>query len=189
MRHPFLSSKRLEFYPLDASFLSERYISWLNDEEVCRYNRHHIYPYTLEQAQNYIQNVTQNASEIVLAIVEKASRLHIGNVALQKIDLINRNADISILIGDKSSWGNAYAAEAMRTLMAHGFEQLNLHRIYCGTSSDNQAMQKVAKNLGMKEEGRRREVILRHSVYYDQIDYGILKEEFNLLKMSPHDQQ
>ena len=40
--------------------------------------------------------------------------------------------------------------------MKHGFEQLNLHRIYCGTSVKNIAMQKLAAALGFVQEGIRR---------------------------------
>ena len=46
--------------------------------------------------------------------------------------------------------------EAGSLLIDHGFNKLNLHRIHCGTSSENYAMQKLALKLGMSKEGEKR---------------------------------
>ncbi len=175
----FLSSKNLDFEPLDHKHLNDTYIGWLNDEEVCRYNRHHIFPYSIKKAKAYIDNISHSTSELVLAIIERSTKKHIGNIALQHIDLINKNADISILIGDKEAWGKSYATEAFFVLMHHGFKALNLHRIYCGTSKENIAMQKVAKNIGMKQEGVRRDALFKQNSFTDIVEYGILCDEFD----------
>lgn len=185
----FLSSRHLDFEVLTHKHLSETYVSWLNDDEVCRYNRHNIFPYTLEKAKAYINSVSQSNSEIVLAMIERDTQKHIGNIALQLIDTLNRNADISILIGDKEAWGKSYAKEAFYTLLKHGFEMLNLHRIYCGTSSQNIAMQKVAIALGMRQEGIRREALFKNARFHDLIEYAILADEFKSDKGIDYDKK
>jgi RimJ/RimL family protein N-acetyltransferase len=115
---------------------------------------------------------------LVLAIVAKDTDAHVGNISLQNIDLVSRNAEYAIVIGDKNYWGKGVAGEASRLLIAHGFNALNLHRIYCGTSSTNTAMQKLAAKLGMKEEGRRREALYKNGAYADVIEYGLLREDY-----------
>lgn len=179
MKQAFLTSQRLHYQPLCLEHLSSEYIQWLNDAEVCRFNRHHTYPYNEEKAKAYIQAVMHDTRSIVLAIIETQSNRHIGNIALQQIDPVNRSADLSILIGERSAWGRSYATEAFSTLMAHGFGALNLHRIYCGTAAENRAMRHVAQKVGMRQEGVRREAMFKEGRYLDIVEFGILREEFD----------
>jgi len=179
MINSFLKTQRLILEPLTQKHLSDEYVSWLNDNEVCKYNRHQTIPNTKEKTLSYINSLTNNLSSIVFAIIEKESSLHIGNIALQNVDYINSNADISIIIGEKSAWGKSYATECYRAIISYAFYTLNLHRVYIGTHEKNIAMQKVAKKIGMKEEGRKREAIFKDGQYYDLIQYGLLKREYN----------
>jgi RimJ/RimL family protein N-acetyltransferase len=94
------------------------------------------------------------------------------------MDPVNRTAEYAIMVGDKKYWGKGIASEASMLVLAHGFNSLNLHRIYCGTLSTNVAMQKLATALGMKQEGVRREAQYKNGAYADIIEYGVLKKEF-----------
>jgi ribosomal-protein-alanine N-acetyltransferase len=154
------------------------YVGWLNNPEVCKYNSHHVFPYNKKKALAFIESTHTETDRIVLAVCIKENDQHIGNISLQKIDLISRNAEFAILLGNMRYWGKGVGTEASMLLLEHGFRELNFHRIGCGTSSDNIGMQKLAMSLGMKEEGRRRESLFKHGVYVDMIDYGILEKEF-----------
>ena len=176
---PFLDGDTLYLRPLSVDDLAGGYSNGLNDPEVSAHNSHHVFPYTLAQARGYVESVRNDPQNLVLAIVAKDTGTHIGNIALQNIDPVSRNAEYSIVIGDKNYWGKGVASEASQLLFAHGFNALNLHRIYCGTSSTNAAMQKLAAKLGMKEEGLRREALYKDGAYADIIEYGMLREDFN----------
>lgn len=176
--NPFLDGETIYLRPLSTDDLAGGYSNWLNDPEVSAHNSHHVFPYTLAQAKGYVESVRNDPQNLVLAIVAKDTDAHIGNIALQNIDPVSRNAEYAIVIGDKKYWGKGVASEASRLLLAHGFNALNLHRIYCGTSSANVAMQKLAAKLGMKEEGRRRAALYKDGVYADVIEYGLLREDF-----------
>lgn len=178
MEKLFLEGATIYLRPLSTDDLAGAYPNWLNDPEVSAHNSHHVFPYTLAQTRGYIESVQNDPQNLVLAVVAKEGDKHIGNIALQRINFIDRNAEYAIVIGDKGYWGKGVAQEASRLLFAHGFNVLNLHRIYCGTSSTNSAMQKLATTLGMQEEGRRREAQYKNDAYVDIIEYGILKEEF-----------
>ncbi|MFA6270196.1 MAG: GNAT family protein [Candidatus Paceibacterota bacterium] len=179
---PFIVGKSINLRPLTRADLDGNYINWFNDAEVCLYNSHHVYPYGQEQAAQYISAIQNNKNDLVLAISDKKNDKHIGNVSLQKIDLVSRNAEYAIILGEKEYWGKGIAKEASLLILKHGFEQLNLHRIYCGTSENNKAMQKLASALGMKEEGRRKEVLYKDGKYADIIEYGLLRKNFQTLK-------
>lgn len=171
----FIAGKKVILRTLCLKDAQGPYLAWFNDEEVCRYNRHHAFAYYQHQAENYIRKSADSRNELVLAIVAKNGKNHIGNIALQKIDFLSRNAEFSIIIGDKNYWGKGYAREAAQLLIGHGFSQLNLHRIYCATTADNLAMQKLAFSVGMKKEGCRRQAALKSGRYIDVLEYGLLK--------------
>jgi ribosomal-protein-alanine N-acetyltransferase len=178
MATPFLIGERLYLRPLIEADAQGPYADWFNDQEVCRGNSHHVFPYTPEAALAYIRHAAQTHDELILAIVLREDDRHIGNIALQSIHPIYRSAEFSIVIGDKAAWGKGYGREAGRLLCHHGFAALNLNRIACGTFDDNVAMQRLALALGMKEEGRRRQAAFKQGRYVDVIEFGVLRSEF-----------
>ena len=178
MNNPFLIGERIYLRPLSLDDLNGNYINWLNDSEVNKNNSHHIFPYTKALAEDYIKAAYLEKDKLVLAVNIKDKDVHIGNISLQYIDLLNRNAEFAILIGEKEYWGKGYSKEAGYLIMRHGFVSLNLWRIHCGTFSDNIAMQKLAAYLGFKQEGLRREAFFKEGKFIDIIEYGILKTEF-----------
>lgn len=180
MKTPFLVGEKIYLRMLYQDDAYGNYINWLNDPEVCVYNSHHYFPYVYSSAQEYIQASWKNVNAIILAIILKENDEHIGNIALQKIDFISRNAEFAVLIGEKKYCGIGLAKEASVLIIRHGFFELNLHRIHCGTSVNNIAMQKLAAFLGMNKEGLRRDALFKHGKYCDIIEYGLLKKDFNL---------
>lgn len=165
---------------LSKSDLSGNYLRWFNDPEVMRYSSNGIYHNTYEKFEKYIDSLEGDRSRLVWAMDELSSQKHIGNVSLQSIDFINRNAEIAIILGDKTCWGKGLAKEALQFVFKHGFERMNLHRIYCGTAASNHPMQFLAEKLRMKKEGIKREALFLEGKYIDVIYYGILKQEFFL---------
>ena len=178
MVYRFLLVKRSISEPWSRQTARAPYPTWFNDAEVCRENSHHIFPYTLEEAREYIQQPDKDRHHLILAIVTRKDDTHIGNIALDNINYINRTAELTIVIGDKSCWRKGYGKEAARLICDHGFLALNLNRIACGTFENNVGMRKLAKYLGMREEGRRRQAIYKLGRYVDIIEYGVLRDEY-----------
>jgi [ribosomal protein S5]-alanine N-acetyltransferase len=174
----FLNGETIYLRPLTELDLKGNYQVWLNDKAIIQYNSHGRFPMTIEKLNDFLRSVSGSNSTLALAIIDKASDEHIGNVSLQGINWIDRGAEIAFLLGEKTFWGKGVMYEAGRLLLSHGFYTLNLHRIYCGTSSENIGMQKLAQKLGMQQEGIRREAIFKNNCYFDIIEFGILKKEF-----------
>jgi [ribosomal protein S5]-alanine N-acetyltransferase len=174
----FLQSERIYLRPLIESDCEGPYLGWFNDEEICRGNSHHVFPYTVESARSYVRFANETKDNLILAIVLQESERHIGNVALQNVHRVNRSAEFSIVIGERDAWGKGFGQEAARLICAHGFSAMNLNRIACGTFAGNEAMQKLAGYLGMKEEGRRRQAAYKDGEFEDIIEYGVLRSEF-----------
>lgn len=171
-------TKRLQLRMLCMEDIIGPYANWFNDQEVCSCNSHGIFPMPPDALKEYVRSLPRAKDKIVWAIVDKKSRRHIGNVSLQNIDLLHRSAEFAIILGEKEYWGKGYGYEAAEVLIQHGFNKLNLNRIYCGTTSRNLGMQHLSRKLKMKNEGRRREAFLKEGCYQDVYEYGVLRREF-----------
>lgn len=175
---PFLRGERIVLRPLLPKDARGPYAAWFNDTEVCAGNSHHLYPYSARQALAYIERSHAAGGQLVLAIDLAVQRKHIGNIALKRIDPVVRSAEFTIVIGDKTCWGEGYSKEATRLLLDHAFFSLNLRRVFCGTFASNVPMRHLAAFLGMKEEGRRRQAAFKRNRFLDVIEYGLLRSEY-----------
>ena len=173
----FLEGENIYLRSLNATDIGGNYSLWLNDQEITAFNSHGRFPMTKEKLSSYIDHSLSSKNDLILAVVDKESLKHIGNISLQNISWLDRNAEIAFLLGDKAFWGKGVMYEAGILLIHHGFKSLNLHRIYCGTSSENLGMQKLAEKLKMNKEGLRKEAIFNRGQYFDIIEYGILSKE------------
>ncbi len=175
----FLTGENIYLRGLEYSDLDKgNYLEWLNDPEVCEFNSHHVHPYTRSMAEDYIKMVNSSDKHLVMAVVLSYTNEHIGNISLQGIHPIHRCAEYAVLMGEKRYWGKGYAKEASRLIVEHGFLALNLHRIHCGTTEENIAMQKLADYMGMTKEGRRKEAVYKNGRFVDVLEYGVLRPDF-----------
>ncbi|RXJ86231.1 GNAT family N-acetyltransferase [Arcobacter sp. CECT 8985] len=173
----FLESSRIYLRPLCLEDAKSNYVNWLNDEQICKFNAHHRFVNTIEKTQDYILNVNASNNCLVLAICSKEDDTHIGNVSIQNINYIDSNAEFAIIMGEKDYHGKGFAFDAASLVIKHAFNSLNLHRIYCGTSSENISMQKLALKLGMQEEGTLKQAIFKDGKYVDIKLYGIINQK------------
>jgi len=126
----------------------------------------------------WIQDVILNDSKrITLAICINDHHL-IGMVSLTSINLLNRNAEFSIIIGDPQHWGKGLGAEATILCLQHAFQELNLHRVYLTVREDNASALKLYSKLGFLKEGLLRDAIYKNNKFVNMLIMSILKDEF-----------
>jgi len=178
MINPFLTGEKIYLSPLSESDLSDKYIAWLNDVEVCRDNAHATFPNNETKVKAYIEEVQKSQQNFVFAIRLKSNDEHVGNVALQSVNWINKSGELAILIGEKSAWGKGVGYECYKLLLEYGFKTLNLNRIFSGQTTRNKAMIKICEKSGMKREGLLREFLFKNGEYLDLEIYSILKKEY-----------
>lgn len=176
----FLENEKIGLRHLSANDIKGGYGEWLNSSEVCKYNSHHKYPVDKEELIDFIASVKEDRSSIVLAVDEKTSHIHIGNISLQEIDFISRQAEIAFLFGEVSYWGNGYATMAAQLIIDHAFKELGMNRIYFGTAENNIGMQKVGEKLGFHKSGVRRQALYRNGKFWDIYDYDMLADEWEI---------
>ena len=173
----YVLSDNYSVRPFDETDLDGAYPSWFEDQDVCRYNSHGKFFKTKAYFKNYLNEL--NWEDRVVWAICHIKDGHIGNISLQQISMINRTAEFAILLGDKRHWGKRVGMLAGRKLLEHGFNKLNLERIYCGTAATNEGMKRLASSLEMVLEGNRRQHLFFEGGRVDMLEYGILRSEFS----------
>lgn len=74
-------------------------------------------------------------------------------------------------------WGQGYATEAARALVAFGFDRLRLHRLEAGAATENHASVRVLEKIGMTREGTGRKILLTPEGWRDNYRYAILEDD------------
>ena len=164
--------------PSDA----ERAYTWINDREVTRFLMAR-YPMSHGDEAKWLADSTLAngfANDVRLAIDTKDGT-HIGAIGLHKIKPEDRNAELGIMIGDKSCWSNGYGTDAIETLLRFAFHNMNLHRVELGVFEFNERAQACYRKCGFVEEGRQRDAYFQDGRYWDIFRMGILRPEFHAL--------
>lgn len=178
MKNPFLTGQKLYLRPLEPGDVNEQYVRWLNDPEVTHYLGVGRFPATLESVQRYLQRFRDSTTDLIFAIVDRESNLHIGNVTLNRIDRIGLTADTGLMIGNKEFWGRGYASEAWAILLDYAFQKLGLRKIIAGAVSGHEASLSVLRRLGFQTEGTLRKECWVDGEYRDAVRLGLFQEEF-----------
>ena len=112
-----------------------------------------------------------------LAITLRENGQLIGNCGIRKDYAEARVADIGYELAP-DYWGQGYATEAAGAIIAFGFEELKLHRIWADCVAENVASARVLEKLGMRLEGRLRENQCFKGRRWDTLIYGLLITEW-----------
>ena len=112
-----------------------------------------------------------------LAITLRLDGQLIGNCGIRMGRPDAREADLGYEL-DPRYWGQGYATEAARALLAFGFEELGLHRIWANCVADNVGSARVLEKVGMRQEGRLRDKEWYKGRWWDTLLYAILEDEW-----------
>ena len=176
MQNPFIVGNRIYLRPLDVED-ADIFVSWLNDIEIRQYLGM-TSPMNRLGEQEYLKKLYKDERWLGLGILLRSNDELIGSVGLHDISLAHRNAEIGIFIGNKSYWSKGYGTEALKLMMGHGFDQLNLHRIFLIVMSFNTRAIRAYEKVGFKKEAVFREHVYANGKYHDDYLMGILEDEW-----------
>ncbi len=176
---PTLSTDRLSLRPFRMSDAPD--VQRLaGDYDVAKGTLVIPHPYPDGEAERWIASLQRDEEAgtlVTFAIVLREEGRVIGFIGLD-IAAAHQQARMSYWLG-QPYWNHGYCTEAVRAVLVHGFQQLQLHRIYAPHFLNNPASGQVLKKVGMVYEGRLREHYLRFGRYVDVELYGLLEQEFD----------
>ncbi len=147
----------------------EKMRRWRNDKRIWRWCRQADLISPSMQAEWYaaLQRDPTQKMYVIRPVLEgdAVSQTTVGVCGLTGIDRQNRRAEFSCYIGPEYQ-GRGYCKGALRTLLAHGFDNMGLNLIWGETLAGNPALE-LFKGLGFKIEGRRRQFYWKDGKYQD----------------------
>ena len=178
MLQPFLIGTKLYLRALETLDLEGPYLAWLNDQETTRYLETGRFPTTRKALEEAIQASARQTDSLFLAVVDRETDRHIGTIKLGPINWVHRLAPIGILIGEATFRGRGYGREALELILAHAFEQLDLHKVAAGAYADHAGSVELFTGTGFSIEGRLRDHLYREGRYYDKVLLGLVRDEY-----------
>lgn len=175
--------KRVRLRSAERSDL-EKFVRWINDPEVTE-GLTLFLPMSSVDEEKWFENAMQRPQEekpLVIDMKDGANWRLIGNSSFFDFDWIARAAEVGIMIGDKTVWNQGYGTEVMSLLLRHGFESLNLNRVYLRVYAGNKRAIRVYEKAGFVHEGRMRQAVFKRGSYSDVLYMSVLREEWNAKK-------
>ncbi len=174
----FITGTGIYLRGLRAQDLDGNWYTWFNDADVTHYQDKGYFPNSREKQARYYESVTASNTDVVLAIADSATHMHIGNVGLHRINWVHRTAVLGIVIGEKEYWRRGLGKQAWALITHYGFETLNLNKITATVIDGNLRSLRCALAAGYEKEGVQVEQLYKHGTYHDLIFVGLTRSKW-----------
>ena len=146
--------------------------------------RHMLLPLcSREESEKFLRDaLLESPSEPWNSIVRAISDCPSGNLVGLCGVVILRGAEEGEIwyLVNPECWGRGVATEAAKQLLALGFGELGLHRIWATCLPENPASARVLEKVGMRKEGFLLKNLKIHGVWKSSSLYAMLAEEWSV---------
>jgi RimJ/RimL family protein N-acetyltransferase len=160
------------------------FVAWINDPDV-RQGLELYLPMSEAKEEKWFEEMLKRPEEtqpLTIEAREGDQWVKIGNLGLFGIHSRARSAEVGIMIGNKDYWNKGYGTEAMKLLLKHGFETLNLNRIMLRVYTSNPRAIRCYEKAGFVHEGRMRQAMYIDGNYVDVLIMGVVRNEWDQSK-------
>jgi len=170
-----LKSERLFLRPLefkDSSEYSELGVSYRSMGKIN----------TLVKAKKWLTKSINSEDSCEIGIFLKDEQKLIGTIELCHMRWFDFKAGELCYTVHKNYREKGIATEAVSQVIDFCFKKMKFRKVYADTVPSNIASQRVLEKLGFKLEGTIRERHFKKGKWVDELDYGLLKKEWNKTK-------
>lgn len=169
---------RLKLRRLVSADVTDTYVGWLNDPEICRFLETRHFPQDEESVREFVRAKAASDNEFLFGIFLLEGNRHIGNIKIGPINRYHNLADVSLLIGERDCWGKGYATEAIVAVTRHAFDVLGIAKLSAGMYAQNEGSRCAFIKAGYVQEGlRRRHYELEGGQRSDIVEFGAFAGE------------
>jgi len=137
---------------------------WLNVRDMFPH------PYTIEDAEKFIDTVKQRDPPVTFAIEYDFKFVGAIGLVLQQ-DVYRFSAEIGYWMGEPY-WGKGIATQAVSLLSKYAFEELNMEKLFAGVFEGNEGSKKVLLKCGFQQEGIAKKAIFKNKKFMDELRFG-----------------
>ena len=136
------------------------------------------YPYSVKDAEEFISQMLSSDGSEVFAFAIEAEGSLAGSISVYRCaNVHHRTGELGYYLG-ANCWGRGYAAEAVRQVCDHVFENSDILRIFAEPFSRNRASCRVLEKAGFCHEGTLRENAVKNGKLEDMEMYALLRKEW-----------
>jgi Acetyltransferases, including N-acetylases of ribosomal proteins len=111
-------------------------------------------------------------------IIENSEHIAVGNI--NTFDCKLRSGTFKYGLGiDRQYWGRGYAKEAIEIVLRYYFSELRYQKVTVYVYSFNERSIRLHEKMGFQQEGRIRRAVYTNGQFFDEVLYGMTKEEFD----------
>ena len=181
MSPQLFTGKLTRLVAYDPDRAAELHAQWYRDSEFSRnYDFPPVRPRDAKRTQErFRQHAAQlNPDSISFQIQALDSEQIIGECELERMRESLHDAYVSIGIGERAYWGRGFGTDAMRLMLAFGFNEWNLHRITLSVFGYNARAIRSYEKAGFVMEGRMRQRLKRDGKRWDDVTMGFLRADW-----------
>ncbi|MBI3515844.1 MAG: GNAT family N-acetyltransferase [Proteobacteria bacterium] len=145
-------AQRIFMRPLEEADIDPRYVAWFTDIDVTRFIESRNF--SADDSKAYLRAGRETRSYFIYAVCLSESQRHIGNLKIGPINWTHGVADLVTVIGDKSCWGQGFAAEAIALGSRVAFKSYGLRKLHGAILADNIGSIKAYTRGGWSIVGR-----------------------------------
>jgi RimJ/RimL family protein N-acetyltransferase len=157
---------------------------WYADPELAHLTRYQMRPMGDAEVEIFFRSRLLSADALAYAILELPSERMVGFATFSALDAENGSVLFHITIGERDAWGRGLGTETTALMLDHAFGSLGLHRVGLTVFSFNERAIRSYQKAGFSIEGRLREAVQRDGRYWDEVQMGILRDEWRAARAS-----
>jgi len=161
-------------------------VAWRNDPEVRDQILSFRFPVSHVMEADFVNRAIagNGIQQCVAGVVDMSDDALCGIVYLRDIDWISRNAAFGLMIGRRDRQRRGLGRRALRLMLHHGFDVLNMERIYLYVVEYNFPARRLYETSGFAYEGALRKHVALGGERFDLLAMGMLRAEFDGLAIS-----
>lgn len=165
-----ISNCKTDLVNFSESFITEKYIGWLNNKSTMRYSNQRFLTHDVNSCRKYLESFS-NTTNLFFAILDIQTQEHIGTLTAYISDQ-HKIADVGILVGEESTWGKGYGIDAWMAMLNYLFDKKHMRKVTAGTVRSNIGMLKIMEKSGMQLEAIRPKHLVFDGVEEDVLLYA-----------------
>ena len=132
------------------------------------------YPYTKENGKAFIEFASKNSPPNILAIEVNGETA--GGIGIHpQGDIYQKNAELGYWLAEPY-WGNGIITKAITEMVAYGFSNWDVVRIYARPFGTNIGSQKALEKAGFTLEAQLSKTFFKNGEYLDELIYAVRRQ-------------
>jgi diamine N-acetyltransferase len=147
-------------------------MTWVNDRDVMQYFANRQKPIGEEEERAYVEALASSKTDRAWSIFWGQD--YVGQCSINQIYWPAKNGRVFIAIARKHQ-GRGIGPAALEQMIARGWDELDLHKLWLIVRRDNRSAQAMYLKLGFEFEGVLRDEYCVEGTYFDMVRMGIVR--------------